>query len=71
MQARLAGAARRRHRDLRREQRPGAFELRRLALQPLGPLVAEADADVVTEAVADGQLALRTDAAAKHEPREP
>ena len=40
-----------------------------LALQPLGALESEADADVVDQAFADRQLALRTDAAAQQDPR--
>jgi hypothetical protein len=38
-------------------------------LQSLRPLEAEADADVVAESIADGQLALGADAAAQQDPR--
>ena len=57
--ARRAGAAGQRDGDLRHEQRVRALERRGLALQPLGALEAEADPDVVDQALADGQLALR------------
>jgi hypothetical protein len=47
----------------------GPLELGGLVLQPLRPLEAEADADVVARSIADGQLALGADAAAQQDPR--
>jgi len=67
--ARRADAAGDRDRHLRHKQRLGSLELRRLTLQPLRPLEAEAGTDVITKTPADGQLALGTDATAKQDPR--
>jgi len=64
-----AGAARHRDAQLGHEERPRPLERLGLALEGLGGLVAEADADVVVEALADGEPALGADAAAKQDPR--
>ena len=46
-----------------------ALERRDVALQAVRALIAEADPDVIDQAVADGQPTLRPDAAAQEDPR--
>ena len=66
-----AGAAGDGDGDLRHEQRARALELRSLSLQPIGALEAQAHADVISEAFADGQAAHRADAATQKDSGRP
>ena len=67
-QAARAGAAGDGDGHLGHEQRVRSLELGGLALQLLRSLESEADADVVAKTLADGQLAIGTDSAAKEDP---